>query len=84
MARTDIPHSWSIANWPTTVWPSSERKARYFVRANKSALIQAGVLSRVGRDLIVLGARYSKWLELQASNVPGYEPAMNQKQAVEA
>jgi hypothetical protein len=37
----------------------------------------AGAIARVGRELVILGERYSKWLEKSTSNVPGYEIAAN-------
>lgn len=30
-------------------------------------------MTRVGRELVVLGARYDKWLQRQAGNVTTYE-----------
>jgi len=71
------PLSWSVNNWPESVWPNSANKARYVMRANRESLILAGVLSRVGRELIVMGSRYQRWLEKQAVNVPGYVIAPN-------
>lgn len=38
---------------------------------------RCGALVRVGRELVVLGGRYSRWLERQATNVPGFEIAPN-------
>jgi hypothetical protein len=37
----------------------------------------SGVLSRVGREIVIQGARYSRWLERQSSRVPGFECAAN-------
>lgn len=73
------PHSWDIEHWPADVWPHSEGRARYVIRANKDELIAAGCLSRVGREIVVLGAKYTKWLEKQSANVPGYEIAANRQ-----
>jgi hypothetical protein len=49
------------------------------VRAHKDELLAAGALTRVGREIIVLGARYTRWLEAQATKVPGFEVAANRK-----
>jgi hypothetical protein len=68
-----LPHSWSIDEWPPAVYPGSGAKARYVIRVHKLDLVQAGALVRVGRGLVVLGARYARWLELKAADVPGYE-----------
>jgi len=75
--QMQIPHSWSIARWPADVYPGSPSRARYVVRVHRNELLQADALSRVGRDLIVLGQRYGRWLEKKSANVPGYEIAAN-------
>lgn len=66
------PHSWDLEHWPPHVYPHSENRARYLLRANRDELIAAGVLSRVGREIIVIGERYSRWLEKNTVNVPGF------------
>jgi len=71
------PHSWAIESWPAFVYPHSPGKGRYLVRCNRTALVQAGALSRVGRDLVVLGAPFSRWLESQSNRVAGFEIAPN-------
>jgi hypothetical protein len=71
------PHSWDIESWPPHVFPHKPGKGRYLVRANRSALTAAGALTRVGRDLVVLGAPYTKWLESQAGRVDSFEIAPN-------
>jgi hypothetical protein len=47
------------------------------LRANRESLILAGVLSRVGREIIVISSRYRRWLEGRSVDVPGYEIAAN-------
>jgi hypothetical protein len=74
---SDYPLSWSVNNWPPTVWPNSPHKARYVMRANRDSLILAGALSRVGRELIIIGAKYSRWLEKNSVNVPDFQIAPN-------
>jgi hypothetical protein len=53
------------------------------IRAHRGALMSAGVLTRVGREIIVLGARYTKWLETQSANVTRFEIAANRARSVE-
>lgn len=80
MAKTQAtatPHSWSIETWPTPVYPHEAKRARYLVRTRRNELMAAGALVRVGRELVVLGDRYSRWLERQASRVPDFEIAPN-------
>jgi hypothetical protein len=67
-----LPHSWGINSWPETVWPHEPKRARYVVRANLNALLQVGAISRVGRELVLIGDRYSRWLDKNASRVPDY------------
>jgi hypothetical protein len=64
-----VPHSWDFEHWPLHVWPHSERRAKYIFKSNRSALIEAGALTRVGRDLVVLGAPYATWLVSQINRV---------------
>lgn len=72
-----LPHSWSIEHWPETVWPSTPTRARYVVRANRAELEQAGALSRVGKEMIILGEAFDRWLRSKAANVSNYEIAAN-------
>jgi hypothetical protein len=81
--RPVIPHSWSLSTWPATVWPHTVNKGRYQVRHNMDELLKAGALARVGRELIVLGERYARWLEKKTSNVPGYQIPPNSARAAE-
>lgn len=72
------PHSWDLEHWPQEVYPHSERRARYVLRAHRNDLLAAGAIVRVGRVLVVIGDRYTRWLQLQASNVPEYASNANQ------
>jgi hypothetical protein len=74
-----VPHSWPITLWPAEVYPNDPKKGRYIVRAHKKELVAAGALTRIGRDLVVFGAGYSKWLALQAGKVAGFEVAANRE-----
>jgi hypothetical protein len=73
----EVPHSWSIADWPPSVYPNDSKRGRYLVREHKIDLLASGALSRVGRELVVLGPRYFRWLERQASRVPDFACAAN-------
>lgn len=76
-ALSSIPHSWDLEHWPDSVYPHGESRGRYLVRIYRDELIAGGVLTRVGRELVVLGARYSRWLERKTVDVPGFEIAAN-------
>jgi hypothetical protein len=78
-AATPAPHSWDLEHWPTTVYPHTPGKGRYLVRSHRTSLVAAGALTRVGRDLVVIGAPFSKWLDSQAKRVAAYEIAPNAK-----
>jgi hypothetical protein len=73
--------SWAVKQWPANVFPGSASRGRRVVREHRNQLVQAGAVVRVGRELVVIGARYQKWLERQATNVPGFECAANRQQA---
>lgn len=75
------PHSWGLESWPADVYPHRPNRARYLVNSQRDSLMAAGALVRVGRELVVLGDRYTRWLERQASRVPGFEIAPNQRHA---
>lgn len=81
---SNVPHSWSVELWPPTVWPGSPSRGRYVTRAFRDALIAEGALARVGRELIVFGDRYTRFLQRRAVNVPGYEIAANRAAPPEA
>lgn len=72
-----VPHSWPITLWPPEVYPNDPSKGRYIVRAHRKELVAAGALTRIGRDLVVFGAGYSKWLAKQSGRVAGFEVAAN-------
>ena len=75
----DIPHSWDISSWPESVYPNSPSRGRYLIRKHKDDLLREGALCRVGKELVCIGARYARWLEKQAANVPDYEIAPNRE-----
>lgn len=67
------PHSWSIETWPPGVYPGSAERARYFVRVHREELFAAGALTRPGRELVIVGARFCKWLESTATRVQEFD-----------
>ena len=81
---TALQHSWSIEGWPAGVFPGTPQKARYLIRRNYDELLRAGALSRVGKQIVVLGDRYGRWLQLHTCDVPNYQIAPNRPQGAEA
>jgi hypothetical protein len=67
-----VAHSWDLEHWPEHVYPHNTGRARYLVRVYKGELVAAGVLCRVGRELVFFGERYVRWLERRRADVPGY------------
>ena len=71
------PHSWDLEHWPESVYPHTTSRARYLTRIHKHELIACGVLSRVGREFVFLGAPYTRWLQKQAMRAAKYDLAVN-------
>lgn len=72
-----VPHSWPLSNWPPNVYPNDPRKALYIVRMHRPDLLQAGAIVRVGRELVLIGEPFVRWLAKKAIHVPGYTVACN-------
>ena len=75
--RPSIPHSWSLKDWAQDIYPNDSSKATYLVRAHRDELTAAGALVRVGRELVIIGAPYVRWLQKKGAAVLGYECAAN-------
>jgi hypothetical protein len=69
-----LPHSWRIADWPADVYPNNASAGKYVVRANRDELMSLGALCRVGRDMVVIGEGYARFLARKIDRVPGYSP----------
>ncbi len=74
IAAEPAPHTWDMEHWPPGVWPHTEGRARYVIRAHKDQLFLAGAMTRVGRELVFFGAAYTKWLQSNSPNVRSYVP----------
>lgn len=72
-----VPHSWDLDSWPPHVYPGKPSRGRYIVRAHRDDLMLAGALTRVGREIVVIGSAYTKWLAKKAANVADFEIAPN-------
>ena len=69
-----LPHSWRICDWPPSVYPNAPGPGKYVVRSNRDELLSLGALTRVGRDLVILGEGYARFLARKIECVPGYMP----------
>jgi hypothetical protein len=70
-----LPHSWPVGDWPADVYPNRASAGRYLVRANRDALLACGALTRIGRELVVIGEGYARFLARQVDKVPGFVPS---------
>jgi hypothetical protein len=68
-----VPHSWDLEGWPAHVYPHNTSRAKYLIRVHRNELFLAGALSRVGREFVVLGARYARWLESKTADAPHFD-----------
>jgi hypothetical protein len=71
------PQSWDLEHWPAHVYPHERGRARYLIRAHKIELIAAGALARVGREFVILGQQYTRWLQKQTTRAAAYSIAPN-------
>ena len=79
------PHSWPVSEWAERaphVFPHTTEKGSYLVRTHQTELVNCGALVRIGRDRVVIGAPYAKWLASQSSKVAGYEVPANRPRDV--
>ena len=67
-----MPHSWAAKNWPPSVFPNDASKAGYLLKAHKDELLAVGALSRVGKDLIVYGEGWGRFLAKGTQKVANY------------
>ena len=72
-----VPHSWTFACWPKDIYPNDGQRGRHVCRAHRNELIAEGALTRIGRELVVLGAGYSRWLAKQANKVLDFDVPAN-------
>lgn len=78
------PHSWDLEHWPQSVYPHTSGRARYLVRAHRDALMSAGALTRIGREIVVIGGPYTRWLASYAARVQDYDIAANRDSTASA
>ena len=81
-SKASFPHSWSLKDWPPNIYPKSTEKGRYLARAYRDELIRDGALVRVGRELVIIGDRYVRWMQKKGSAVPGYQCPANKDRSV--
>lgn len=72
-----VPHSWAIEDWPAGVYPGRVSRGRYIIRSHRDELVAAGALTRIGRELVVMGAAYEQWMQRQSGRVAGFDLAVN-------
>jgi hypothetical protein len=76
-----LPHSWLVSDWPPHVAPNRINAGKQLVRAHRAELIQCGALTRIGRNLTILGEGYALFLARKMKRVEDYEIAPNRRPA---
>ena len=76
-----LPHSWSFSNWPVTVFPGDERRAKYLFRTSQRDLLAEGACARIGRAIVFCGEQYSRYLRKRAARIPDFTIAPNREGA---
>lgn len=71
------PHSFTYATWPEGVYPGNGARAKHIVRANRDALVAEGALTRIGREVVVFGGPYCRWLAKQSHRVAEFDMPAN-------
>lgn len=64
--------SWSVARWPANVFPHTPSAARHLIARNRTALANEKVITRIGRTIVVDGARWRAWLFKHSDRVANY------------
>jgi hypothetical protein len=68
-----LPHSWPVADWPATVYPNRSNAARWLVRSHKDDLMACGALTRINRELVILGEGYARFLARKIERVESFD-----------
>jgi|HubBroStandDraft_6_1064221.scaffolds.fasta_scaffold811235_2 hypothetical protein len=76
-AGLSLPHDWTYETWPPDVYPYDKVRAQRMVKFNRDKLLAAHALTRIGREIVILGAGYARWLASNARRVTEYEVAAN-------
>jgi hypothetical protein len=50
------------------------------VREHQHELLKAGAIVRIGRERVVIGEPYVRWMQRQAARVPDYQIAPNARE----
>src|SRR6516162_8095584 len=69
------PQSWDLEHWPVHVYPHEKGRARYLIRAHKLELVAAGALARIGREFVIIGVPYVRWIQKQVTRAAVYDIA---------
>lgn len=78
LQATPAPHSWDLEHWPSHVYPHTEGRARWLLRVHRDDLVRSGVLTRIGRELVVLGDAYTRWLQGKSMDVVDFQNGVAQ------
>jgi hypothetical protein len=76
-----VPHSWGFESWPSEVFPKTPQRARHVVRKHRDALMAHGALRKIGREWVIIGDAYCRWIEANARTAA---PAESRREGVAA
>jgi hypothetical protein len=71
------PHSWPVSKWPAHVWPCDSARGRRFCRTYEKELVKAKALTRMGRDRVVMGEPFLRYMDRQRAKLLDFEVAAN-------
>ena len=57
-----ISPSWGFHDWPADVWPGNGTRAQRLYRQYSDSLVAAGAVTRIGREVVVFGVAYTRWM----------------------
>jgi hypothetical protein len=76
------PHSWPVSKWPAFVWPGDSTKGKRFCRTYVDELVAAGALTRMGRDLVVMGEPFTRYMLKNVAAVKDFDVPANRPQHI--
>jgi hypothetical protein len=74
-----LPQSWLVKDWPANIAPGNPVAARAFIRRNRPALIRCGAVTRIGKEITVIGVGFAQFLTENMRNVEGWQCPANKR-----
>jgi len=72
MSRIDCPHLITVSDWSKHhSWPTVRGMRNYLAKREQNGMMQAGVVRRVGRRILIDEAAFFRWVEAQGTQGTG-------------